>query len=211
MKYRWKLKDIILVAIISVIFAIFYLGIVYFATFLSGILAPWGLSPLAFEFVFGCWFMAGTMASYILRKPGVGLVSEMLAAFIEVLMGNMYGPMVFIAGFIQGTGTELGFAVFKYKRFTWSSMLLASSFSAILSFAWGFVVSGFFEIKPAFLLLMLLTRIVSALLFSGVITKILADRLARSGVLKGYAIGQTQLIEPSELSLESDLADFAQE
>ena len=37
---------------------------------------------------------------------------------------------------------------------------------------------------------MLAVRIVSGLIISGVITKALADGLAKSGVLKGYALGR---------------------
>lgn len=199
MKKTWRLKDVIMVSIISVVFALVYLGILYFALFLSSILTPFGLAPLAFEIVFGIWFMAGTLALYIIRKPGVGLVSEMLAALMEVLMGNMYGPMVFIAGFIQGIGAELGFALFRYKKYGWAPLLLGATFSAVFSFGWGFVVSGFFDLKPSLLVLMLITRILSGLLFGGVVTKLLGDRLAQTGVLKSYPIGKDQGLPADEV------------
>ena len=40
------------------------------------------------------------------------------------------------------------------------------------------------------LLLMLAVRIVSAVVIDGFVTRVLADGLARAGVLKSYAIGQ---------------------
>lgn len=38
---------------------------------------------------------------------------------------------------------------------------------------------------------MLVVRIISAIIFDGIITPILADGLAKAGVLKGYAIADT--------------------
>lgn len=187
---NWKLKDIIMVGIISLLFAIIYLGAVYFAIFLTGGLTPFGLAPLGNEIVFGIWFMAATLAGYIIRKPGVATVTEMAAALIEVLMGNMYGPLVFVSGFLQGIGAEFGFMIFKYKRFDWLTLFLASLGSTVLSFLWGFYRSGFFDLPLGLLAVMFLIRLTSAVVFSTVISKTLADKLARAGVLKSYPIGR---------------------
>ncbi len=187
---HWKLKDIIMVGILSVLFAVIYLGAVYFAVFITSVLTPFGLAPLGNEIVFGIWFMAATLAAYIIRKPGVATITEMAAALIEVLMGNMYGPLVFIAGFLQGIGAECGFIIFKYKRFDWLSMSLASLGSTVLSFIWGFYRSGFFKLPVGLLVVMFLIRLASALIFSTVISKTLGDRLAKVGVLKSYPIGK---------------------
>jgi energy-coupling factor transport system substrate-specific component len=196
--YSWKLKDIIMVGIISVLFAVIYLGNVYLAIALTTALTPFGLAPLGNEFVFGVWFMAATFAAYIIRKPGVAIVTEMLAAFIEVLMGNMYGPLVFVSGFIQGVGAEAGFFAFKYKKFNWAAMLIASAGSTVLSFIWGFFRSGFFNLPVWLLLVMFAIRLASAFIFSAVIAKILADRLAKTGVLKSYPIGEKYAVDVSE-------------
>ena len=92
-EYGWKLQEIILVAMLCIVFGVVYLAGVYLASFLSTLLTPVGLAPLANELVFGVWFMASTLAAYILQKPGAAIVAEVLAALIEVLLGNMYGPM----------------------------------------------------------------------------------------------------------------------
>lgn len=64
----WKLKEIILVAMICIVFGVVYLGAVYLASFIATALTPAGLSPLGNEIVFGVWFMAATLAGYILQK-----------------------------------------------------------------------------------------------------------------------------------------------
>ena len=126
-KFKWKLHEVIFVAMLCIVFGVVYLAGVYLASFLSTVLTPFGLAPLANEIVFGVWFMASTLAAYILQKPGVAIVSEVLAALIEVLMGNMYGPMVIVAGIIQGAGGEIVFAGWKYKRFDALTMNLAAA------------------------------------------------------------------------------------
>ncbi len=186
--YNWKLKDIIMAGILSVLFAVVYLGAVYVGIFLTGGLTPFGLAPLGNEIVFGIWFMASTLAAYIIRKPGVATITEMCAALLEVLMGNMYGPLVFVAGFLQGIGAEFGFMVFKYKRYDWLSMGLACLGSTVLSFIWGFYRSGFFNLPPTLLVVMFIIRFASALAFSMVISKIMGDKLAKAGVLNSYPI-----------------------
>lgn len=196
--YRWQLKDIIMVAIISLFFAVVYLGAVYLASVLGAALAPFGLSPFANEIIFGVWFMAATLAAYILQKPGVAIVAEMLAALLEVLMGNFYGPIVFVSGFLQGLGAEMGFAAFRYRRFDMASVCLASFGSCVTSFIWGFFRSGFGQLNPALLLGMFAVRAVSSLLFAGVLVKLCGDRLSRSGVLKAYPLGAAATVPSAD-------------
>ena len=190
-KYVWKLKDVILVGLLSVVFGIVYLAAVYFASFLGVVLTPLGLAPLANEFVFGVWFMAATLAAYILQKPGVAIVAEVLAALLEVLMGNMYGPIVIVSGIIQGLGAELVFAAVRYRKFNLQTMCIAAAGCCVTSFIWGFFRSGFLALSPWLLLAMFGIRLVSSVLFSGILCKAIGDGLAKTGLLKSYALGQT--------------------
>ena len=125
---------------------------------------------LGYEPFYGIWFMAAAFTTYIIRKPGVGIVAEMLAALLEVLMGNMYGPIVFVSGFIQGLGCAVG--------------------ATVLSFIWTGVRSGYHTFAPGIVIAIFVIRLCSALIFTGVGCKLLADGLAKAGVLRGYAIGE---------------------
>jgi energy-coupling factor transport system substrate-specific component len=188
--YSWKLRDIIMVAMLSIVFAVVYLGAVYFAAFLSSLLTPAGLAPLGNELVFGVWFMASTLAAYTLQKPGAAVIAEVLAALMEVLLGNMYGPMVFVAGFIQGAGAEAAFALGRYKKFDLATMCFAATGSCVTSFLWGFVRSGFGLLSVRLLAVMFVIRLVSSVLFSGILCKLIGDGLAGTGLLKSYALGK---------------------
>ena len=174
-KGGWKLQEIIFVAMLCIVFGVVYLVAVYAAAAMVAAFTPMGIGPMGNEIVFGIWFMVSTLAAYIIQRPGVALVSEVIAALIEVLLGNMYGPMVIVTGLVQGAGAELAFALGRYKSFETKDMLLASLFCTIISFVWSFVV-----------------RLVSSVVFCGLGSKAIGDALAKTGLLKGYALGRSR-------------------
>ncbi|HCE12017.1 MAG TPA: ABC transporter permease, partial [Enterococcus sp.] len=141
--FKWALKDVIMVGIASLIFGLIYLGAVHFGLLLGTLLTPFGLSVLANEFIFGVWFMAAAFAGYVLRKPGAATITEMIAALLEVFMGNFYGPIIFISGFVQGIGTEAGFALGGYRRYGWFPLITGALGATITSFIWGIIRSNF--------------------------------------------------------------------
>ena len=178
-----------MVCILAIMFAVIYLSAVYFAAFLTTVLTPFGLAPLGNEIIFGVWFMAATMAGYIMQKPGVAVISEVLAALIEVLMGNMYGPMVIVSGIVQGLGAEGVFAAGRYKKYNMATMCMAAVGCCITSFIWGFFRSGFGLLSPGLLAVMFIIRLTSSIVFAGVICKLTGDKLKNTGLLKSYALG----------------------
>lgn len=188
-----KLKDILMIAITSVLFGVIFLGATYSGTALTSLLTPMGFGVFGYEPFYGIWFMAAVFATYIIQKPGVGIIAEMLAALLEVLMGNYFGPIVFISGFIQGAGSEIGFAAFKYKKYTLKTTLLSAACCTVLSFIWTGIRSQYWTLAPMVVLGIFVIRLASALLICGVGTKLLADGLAKAGVLKAYALGKKQM------------------
>ncbi len=190
MKLNWKLKDILMIAVCAVLFGFVFLGATYAGGILSGVLTPMGLSSLGYEPFYGIYFMAGAFGIYVMRKPGTGLVAEMLAAIIECLLGNYFGPIIILSGFVQGMGFELLFALRKYRRFDLPTMLIASVICSVVTLGYNLVISGYSSIAVPVLALMLAVRLVSAMLIDGCLVKFLADKLAQAGVLKGYAISE---------------------
>lgn len=96
-----------MIAIVSVLFGVVFLGATYAGGFLSGLLTPAGLTSLGYEPFYGIYFMAAAFAAYVIRKPGAGIIAEMLAAIIECLLGNYFGPIIILSGLVQGIGFEL--------------------------------------------------------------------------------------------------------
>ncbi|MFD0898517.1 ECF transporter S component [Loigolactobacillus binensis] len=188
--FKWELKDVIMVGIASLVFGVIYIGAVQLGVLLGTLLTPLGLSVLANEFIFGVWFMAAAFAGYILRKPGAATITEMIAALLEVFMGNFYGPIIFVSGFVQGIGTEAGFAATRYHKFGWSSLIIGAVGATITSFIWGIVRSDFVDLKWQLLLAIFVIRLLSALLFSAVAVKLICDHLNTMGILNSYPIAQ---------------------
>ena len=186
---KWELKDVIMMAILGVVFAAVYLAVFQGGLALSTALTPLGLSAFSFEIIYGVWFMAATLAAYIIRKPGVALITELLAAAVELLMGNSGGLTVVLTGLIQGAGAELAFALFRYKKWNLLSMSLAGILSALFIFCYELYYLNYIALAPALLAAQLAVRFVSAVVFSGVICKLAGDGLAKTGVVKSYAIG----------------------
>ncbi len=188
-KNTWELKDVIMMTVFGVVFAVIYMAVVYGGMAISTALTPMGLSAFGFELIYGVWFMAATLAAYIIRKPGVALIAEALASAIELLMGNPDGLTVVLTGIIQGLGAELVFAAFRYKKWNFVSMSLAGMLSALFIFCYELYYLSYYLLSPAMLAAQLGVRFVSAILFSGVICKLAGDGLAKTGVVKSYAIG----------------------
>ena len=81
---NWKLKDVLLIAISAVLFGVVYLGCTYIGGVLYGMLTPFGMASLGYEPFYGIYFMAGAFGIYVMRKPGTGLIAELLAAGVPV-------------------------------------------------------------------------------------------------------------------------------
>ena len=189
-RFSWQLKDIIMVCIIGLLFSLVYMGVLYAAVAAQVALTPFGLGPFAFEIFYGIWFMAATLAAYIIQKAGSAFVAELLAAVLEMLMGNYGGALVVNVGVVQGLGSEAGFALFGYRRFDTLSLCVSGAMTAIFSFAWAFVVSGYGLLDRGLLIAMLAVRIVSAVVFAGICSMLIGNGLAKTAVLKSYALGR---------------------
>lgn len=185
----WELRDVILMASFGLVFAIVYLAVFNVGMGISAALTGTGLGDFAFDIIYGVWFMAGTLAAYIIRKPGAGLIAELLASVIELLFGNSGGIAVVITGLIQGAGTEVGFAAFRYKKWNMASMSLASVLSGVFIYIYELFYLQYYMLAPMMHVGHLVIRSISAIVFSALLCKLIGDGLAKTGVMKNYAIG----------------------
>jgi len=187
--YAWKLKDVILVSLLAVLFAIICLSTVYLSMFLTPFLVPFGLGEITIEFFFGIFFFVATFSPYIIRKPGVATITSTLTGVIQIFLGNP-NITVFFSAFWQGFGSESAFLLTRYKKFNLPVMLMAAFGSMLFSFVLAWYRGIWAELSFGFVAVRFGIRLASALLFAGIIAKLLADRLAKAGVLKSYPIGE---------------------
>lgn len=185
MNNQWKLRDIIVLSSLSVVFAVIYLLFLQLGNLLVGFMGPMG-----YEVIFGIWFIVSIIAAYIIRKPGAAVISETVAGVVEVLIGNAVGPILIVSALIQGLGAEAVFAASRYRSYSTKVLMLAGVGSAIFSFVWGYFRSGFGAYSLGLVIAMLVARCISGALISGLLGKWIADALAKTGVLRSFPIAK---------------------
>ncbi|KAB7707035.1 thiamine permease [Bacillus aerolatus] len=183
--FKWNLREIVVMSALAVVFAIVYLLFVQVGNVFAGLMGPIGYEP-----IFGIWFIVSIITAYIIRKPGAAFLSETIAAFIEVLIGNVNGPRLILSGMIQGLGAEAAFAATGWKRYSVWVLMAAGMGSSVFSFVWGYFVSGYAALSPQYVLAMFVIRLVSGAVLAGLLGKYVGDSLGRTGVLNGMALGK---------------------
>ncbi|XVL95872.1 ECF transporter S component [Bacillus subtilis] len=181
----WKVKEIVIMSVISIVFAVVYLLFTHFGNMLAGM-----FRRIAYEPIYGIWFIVSVIAAYMIRKPGAALVSEIIAALVECLLGNPSGPMVIVIGIVQGLGAEAVFLATRWKAYSLPVLMLAGMGSSVASFIYDLFVSGYAAYSPGYLLIMLVIRLISGALLAGLLGKAVSDSLAYTGVLNGMALGK---------------------
>jgi energy-coupling factor transport system permease protein len=182
---KWKLREVIVLSVLAVVFAVVYLLFLQLGNVLFGL---FGL--IGYDMIFGIWFIVSIIAAYIIRKPGAAFLSETVAATIEVMIGNAVGPQLILSGMIQGLGAEAVFAATKWKNYSTWVLVAAGMGSSIFSFVWGYFISGFAALSPGYVTAMFFVRLVSGALLAGLLGKYLSDGLARTGALSSFPLGK---------------------
>jgi energy-coupling factor transport system substrate-specific component len=175
----WRTRDILVTAVIGVVF-----GVVFFAwTGFYGTLG-WLTPPLA-DVTYGMWLVPAVLAPVIVRKPGAALFAEMAAAGVSTVFGSPWGPDVLLSGFVQGAAAELVFAFMGYGR--WSILVLGVA--AIASAAGAWVHDWVLYYPEASIELQVLRLVVMAVSAVGIAafgSFLLERSLRRAGVLEGF-------------------------
>jgi len=108
----WRTRDIVVAAVIGVVFGVIFAA---WNTLYAGL--GWVPVPFA-DVVYGMWLVPAILAPIVIRKPGAALFAEMAAASVSALLGSQWGPDTLLSGFVQGAAAELVFAFVGYRR--WS-------------------------------------------------------------------------------------------
>jgi len=183
----WTTRDAVLVAVLAVVFGFLYIQFVPIWIAAAGLGAQIGQ-----EAVFGFWLIAGVLASYITRRPGAALVGEFLAALAEVLFGVAAGTPLLVTGIMEGLGAEIVFGVRRWRDYSLTTVVLAGTVGMLVALPWNWFRLGYFELNPGFLVVLLIVRLLSGAIISGLLSKVIGDALARTGVLSNFAIGRAR-------------------
>jgi energy-coupling factor transport system substrate-specific component len=124
----WRVVDIVVASVLAVA-----VGVIFWAwsAGYAGIAVLTAAFPPLAGLYGGGWLIAGVLGGLVIRKPGAALYCELLAAIVESLLGTHFGLTVLLSGLVQGLGAELGFALFRYRRFTLAVALIAGALAGV--------------------------------------------------------------------------------
>lgn len=185
----WRIVDIVVAAVLGVA-----VGIIFFA---YNQIYEFGATPLkAFlpglqALVTGLWLLGGPLGMLIIRKPGAGVFTELMAATVSAVLGAQWGWLTIEAGIVQGLAAELAFAFFLYRRFSLPVVLLSGVFAGA-GMAVNDLVLWYPGSIPLFMVVYGVSAMVSGLFLAGVLGWLLTGALARTGVLNRFAAGRAR-------------------
>jgi energy-coupling factor transport system permease protein len=110
----WRSIDLITVAMVGVALGVAYWGWDQAYSLVSP--AFQGFPPSS-GLVGGVWLVTGVVCALIVRRPGAAVFGELVAASVELTLGNAWGATTFVSGLIEGLGVEIVFALLLYRRF----------------------------------------------------------------------------------------------
>lgn len=180
-----QLRDIVLMVMLGVVFGFLYWALVQAWNALAVAMGPAG--DLSQHVLFGGWLLVAPIAVAIIRRPGVGVIAEVIAAVLEVVfLGSAVGPILLVAALLQGVGSELPFALTRYRRYGWGVYAVSGLLGATLVFFFTGLRLGWFG--QDILLLRLAMQALSGIVLGGLLAKVIVDALRRTGVLDQFAI-----------------------
>lgn len=183
----WTTRDTVFVSVSAVLFGVLYLAWVQVWLFAQGL-----IGPLAMDIVFGFWFAGSTFTAYVVRKPWIAFATAMIAVVFQILAGNAAGAILLLTGVVQGLGSELPFAITRWRRYGWPVILASGGTAAFFSFVYNWVRFDYGNLAVGLLVAMFAIRVVSGLLLGSVLPRFVAERLRRSGIFDGMAIENEQ-------------------
>jgi len=185
---RWRGIDLITAAMLAVAFGVMFWG---FDTFIYPILstATAGFPP-AGELMLGVWLIPAVVGALVIRRPGAAVFTELVAANVELFLGNKWGVAVLLSGVLQGLGVELALALFRHRRFGVIVAVLGGVLAAtfeIVFYEWYSYVADY---SMAWKVIYLGAGMVSGAAVAGVGGWALVRGLARTGALNAFPPGQ---------------------
>lgn len=184
------LHELVLLAALAVVAGFLYWALVQGWLALQVAMGPFG--DLAQNVLAGGWMVVAPLAVFIVRKPGVGVVAELVAALVEVVfLASPVGPMLLVVGLVQGAGAELAFTLTRYRRYGWGVFVLSGLTAAAANLAIGMVRFGW--ATQDWFALRVALQMASGVVLCGLLARVTGEALLRTGVLDDHAAGRARL------------------
>ncbi len=179
-KKRWTTKDILVSGMIGIVFAFVQLGLTY--AFMAAAVSA---GPVVARLLNGFFFLSGFMALAIVRKPGIGLLSQTITGLVMTPL-TPFGILMLFGCLINGVLTELMFVPTRYRKYSLPVFVIGMGVISIVYTLLEYGMSGYGGLAVGVQVGIMAVSAISGA-FCGWLCKRLVDALMRTGLLSGYA------------------------
>jgi energy-coupling factor transport system permease protein len=186
--FAWRGIDLVTAAVLAVALGVAFWGFDAFVYPIIGLVTA-GFPPLG-GLATGVWILPAVAGMLLVRRPGAALFVELIAANVELTLGNSWGVTVLISALLQAAGVEIIFALFRYRRFGFAVAALAGALSAAFEII-GFELNAYYaDYSEFFKIVLVACAVTSGALISGGLGSLLIRGLAKTGALNAFAAGR---------------------
>lgn len=186
--FAWRGIDLVTAAVLAVALGVAFWGFDVFVYPLIGIITA-GFPPLG-GLATGVWILPAVAGMLLVRRPGAAIFVELIAANVELTLGNSWGVTVLISAVIQGLAVELVFALFRYRKFGLGVAALAGAVAAFFEIV-GYELNAYYaDYSLVFKVVLVVCAVVSGAIISGGLGALLIRALAKTGALSAFAAGR---------------------
>ena len=179
---NWETRDLLVVAALGIVPGLALLPVVF-----AGFTIRAALGPLGTILNAGLFYLPGVMALYIVRKPGASILNGVFVGLVWIPL-TPFGLAVTVPTIIARIGSEIPFILTRYRRYNRSMMLVSGASAGLLSLGVIYIPSSFQTLALPIQAALVVGHGLSGAVLSGLLTKLLSDKLAETGVLSAYPI-----------------------
>lgn len=187
---RWRVADIALGSALAAVFGVILCG--YSLVFIPLIRTlNAAVLPGFASITHGVWYLSGTLAVLLIRKPGAAVYVNVVGALVQVLLGSPFSfNSTIIAALLQGVFAEIPFLLFRLRKF---NLTLSIASGVLVAFEYGvYLALTKYQAKaPSYITIHMITELVSGFLLSGVLVWFVYLALRATGALDNFASGRT--------------------
>ena len=187
---RWRTVDIVVASVIAVAF-----GVIFWAWNLlwTGPAATaFGAFKPATAVIYGVWLVPAVLGPLVIRRPGAGVFTELVASIVSTLLGSPWGLLTILYGLFQGLAGEFAFAATAYRSWRLPTAAVGGALAggaAVLLDLVNFYADWSDGWKVAYTVIL----IASSTVIAGVGSWALARALAQTGVLDRFPSGRDRV------------------
>ena len=186
--FAWRGIDLVTAATLAVALGVAFWGFDVFVYPLVGVITA-GFPPFG-GLATGVWILPAVAGALLIRRPGAAIFVELIAANVELSLGNAWGVTVLISALIQALAVELIFALFRYRRFGLAVAALAGAVAAFFEIV-GYELNAYYaEYSPVYKAILVICAVVSGAIVAGGLGTLLIRALAKTGALNAFAVGR---------------------